>query len=517
MFSGFFFLDRIRNFSIMKCMRNFIETVSIVSLILFAVNGGSDEWKQTDWSGGSGAQLFVDSTRYYIGNNVDGESNKGYLICDDATVLWQDGEPLWMRIDRYGNLQIEIEGIEIKQRARSFSTDVTEKVVSDSSIIYRFKIGEPIPSISQFSVIYKSDRKTDLYILNLAKKSQWEFVKSDTSISAVYNEGLFNYIDISGILNLKVQPGDVHTDLIEIEIITGRATIISKKIAPTPRAHWERFSATDSSVPNITGVVYSILDATSDSVLIDSIIDGQDISSLHTDSIRLMAILTTNDIAFTPRIYNWGVTWSYYKTVGSLISSNYGVSGDSVGNWGLIFWYAYTPTGTSITVETRTGDTPDNSAWSVWRVCTSDDSISGPSDKKYIQYKVTLFSTSDSTPYLEDITVEYSPSVPGGKSSDVDTVSFNFTISPTPTCGRTNVQYFISDCDKKSSLSVSLKIYNVEGMLVKNLLETVENPGEHTVTWDGKDESGRDVPSGLYFCRLKIEELSKTAKILILR
>jgi len=54
-------------------------------------------------------------------------------------------------------------------------------------------------------------------------------------------------------------------------------------------------------------------------------------------------------------------------------------------------------------------------------------------------------------------------------------------------------------------------------MLVKNLLETVENPGEHTVTWDGKDEGGRDVPSGLYFCRLKIEELSKTAKILVLR
>jgi len=55
---------------------------------------------------------------------------------------------------------------------------------------------------------------------------------------------------------------------------------------------------------------------------------------------------------------------------------------------------------------------------------------------------------------------------------------------------------------------INLKIYNIHGQLVKTLVAGKNlAPGEYGYRWHGRDDQGREVPSGLYFYRLESDAL----------
>ena len=62
-----------------------------------------------------------------------------------------------------------------------------------------------------------------------------------------------------------------------------------------------------------------------------------------------------------------------------------------------------------------------------------------------------------------------------------------------------------------------LSIYNLTGQLVRVLqLETLQ-AGEHTLSWDGRDDYGREVASGVYIYRLDVGEWAVHRRMLLLR
>lgn len=65
--------------------------------------------------------------------------------------------------------------------------------------------------------------------------------------------------------------------------------------------------------------------------------------------------------------------------------------------------------------------------------------------------------------------------------------------------------------------AVSLRVFDVEGRQVRVLAEGPYATGEHTVTWDGKNDAGQTVPSGVYFYRLAGDTESRTRKMLMMK
>ncbi len=49
---------------------------------------------------------------------------------------------------------------------------------------------------------------------------------------------------------------------------------------------------------------------------------------------------------------------------------------------------------------------------------------------------------------------------------------------------------------------VTLEIIDIEGHRVRLLVDEVQEPGNHTVRWDGRDASGHRVGGGTYLCRM---------------
>ena len=60
---------------------------------------------------------------------------------------------------------------------------------------------------------------------------------------------------------------------------------------------------------------------------------------------------------------------------------------------------------------------------------------------------------------------------------------------------------------------VELAVYNVAGQLVKTLVDGDETAGWHAVTWDGRDDNGGSVASGVYFARMQADEFTGSTKM----
>ena len=70
----------------------------------------------------------------------------------------------------------------------------------------------------------------------------------------------------------------------------------------------------------------------------------------------------------------------------------------------------------------------------------------------------------------------------------------------------------------KNARAAELNVYDVTGRLVRRFaLPPVNSILPTLITWDGKDERGRVVASGVYFCRLKTDDRTITRKVLCIR
>jgi hypothetical protein len=62
-----------------------------------------------------------------------------------------------------------------------------------------------------------------------------------------------------------------------------------------------------------------------------------------------------------------------------------------------------------------------------------------------------------------------------------------------------------------------LVVYDVSGRRVATIADGVFGPGEFDAAWDGTDDTGRDVASGVYFARLVAGDLAAVRKMALLR
>ncbi len=83
---------------------------------------------------------------------------------------------------------------------------------------------------------------------------------------------------------------------------------------------------------------------------------------------------------------------------------------------------------------------------------------------------------------------------------------------PNPFNPVTRIRYYIPE-----NCRVDLEIYDILGRKVATLVDKVQEAGERTVLWNGKDQSGVQVSSGIYLYRLRAGSFSKSRKMVLLR
>ena len=83
---------------------------------------------------------------------------------------------------------------------------------------------------------------------------------------------------------------------------------------------------------------------------------------------------------------------------------------------------------------------------------------------------------------------------------------------PNPFNPKTTLKFTLKDAGK-----VNLSIYDLQGRLVKVLANQTYAAGEHELVWLGRNDSGREVASGLYLARIQANRYSQTHRLVLVR
>jgi len=128
-----------------------------------------------------------------------------------------------------------------------------------------------------------------------------------------------------------------------------------------------------------------------------------------------------------------------------------------------------------------------------------DDRAAGVMDRVVHLKKILMF--------LGNVTQEPTAIIP---TTHAYSLSQNY---PNPFNPTTTINYTL-----KEQAQVSLRIFNVAGQLIRNLVEATKTPGEvHTATWDGRNDAGQSVSSGVYFYKLVAGSYVQTKKMVLLK
>lgn len=147
--------------------------------------------------------------------------------------------------------------------------------------------------------------------------------------------------------------------------------------------------------------------------------------------------------------------------------------------------------------ERVTSDT----AWDIHPYILSDESrriwVLWQSSRKG---RYDIYSAYNATPGVEE-------------QSSVSPVAFRLSSNcPNPFNSHTAIKYQIP-----GRMFVTLRVYNLLGQPVRTLVAGERESGRHSVCWNGRNEGGVAVPSGVYYYRIEAGELSETKKLLFLR
>jgi serine protease AprX len=83
---------------------------------------------------------------------------------------------------------------------------------------------------------------------------------------------------------------------------------------------------------------------------------------------------------------------------------------------------------------------------------------------------------------------------------------------PNPTTGAATLSFSLARAGE-----ISLAIYDASGRRIRALLSGPRGPGTYAARWDGRDEKGIEVPSGIYFYKLFALDRNEVEKVVVLR
>ena len=127
------------------------------------------------------------------------------------------------------------------------------------------------------------------------------------------------------------------------------------------------------------------------------------------------------------------------------------------------------------------------------------DSYLGLDDGEYNVYLIKIASETTGIDDIQTITLQ--------------PTSFNLYNYPNPFNPQTIINYQLPN-----EANVNLKIYNLLGQEVRTLVNENNIAGEHSIIWDGKDNIGKQVGSGIYFYNLTInDDYNITKKCVMLK
>ncbi len=64
---------------------------------------------------------------------------------------------------------------------------------------------------------------------------------------------------------------------------------------------------------------------------------------------------------------------------------------------------------------------------------------------------------------------------------------------------------------------MEINVFDISGRQVNKLVAEDKNPGYYEIVWDGKDNLGTNLPTGVYLIRMNTNEFNASKRVILLR
>ena len=113
----------------------------------------------------------------------------------------------------------------------------------------------------------------------------------------------------------------------------------------------------------------------------------------------------------------------------------------------------------------------------------------------------------------------------GADNEPLDAILVGLETSPEPVTAYRLVQNVPNPFNPKTAVVyevpqacwTAVRVYDITGRLVRTLVDGTVEPGRHTATWDGRNDAGECVGSGVYFCTMETPEYHATHKMVLMK
>ncbi len=132
-----------------------------------------------------------------------------------------------------------------------------------------------------------------------------------------------------------------------------------------------------------------------------------------------------------------------------------------------------------------------------------------------MEVRLHVYSQFTGIVYFDDLTVTDLGQPPAGVSDRKDNLPKTYQLMqnyPNPFNPSTVISYAMP-----REGPVSLVIYNILGQRVRTLIDNVRSAGQYEITWDGRDDAGQVVGTGVYIYELRAGGLAFAKKMLLLK
>jgi flagellar hook assembly protein FlgD len=132
---------------------------------------------------------------------------------------------------------------------------------------------------------------------------------------------------------------------------------------------------------------------------------------------------------------------------------------------------------------------------------------------KALEVRLHVYSRFTGTVYFDDLGVQVIGNTTAVKNRGDLPATFELSANyPNPFNPSTTIRYGIPQDGP-----VSLVIYNILGQQIRTLVDTPMMAGRYSVVWDGRNQSGTTLSSGVYFYRLQAGPTALVRKMLLLK
>ena len=105
---------------------------------------------------------------------------------------------------------------------------------------------------------------------------------------------------------------------------------------------------------------------------------------------------------------------------------------------------------------------------------------------------------------------------PGVEIPSITEIESNY---PNPFNSSTVINYIVANLGPIPA-QIHIDIYDIQGRKARTLINDREEVGRHNVIWDGRDDFGNEMTSGIYFARItqwNVDYLGRTQKLVLVK